>query len=340
MSIEIRGNKYRARVTRDGQKYAGLFNSRPEAEAWIAELKYKLHMGLDATAYPKSTKDITLKELFIECFNNVWAGQKDEDNALYLTNKIANYIGNEKPIRLINLNDIESYIQYMKKDGKQPSTINRHLAKLRRALRYAHDKEYITGIPKIPVQREEESHVVFWSREEEQQILKALDVLAYTWFIEFFKWQIDTGMRPNESRQINRKHIRYDNLMKCHVVDIPNNVAKWGGGRTIPLTPRAYEAFVKSMLNAEKRGWHYAFGIFTNGFNRDVWNALRKEMGNDDPTFMFYSTRHTCATRLLQGGMDIKRVKDWLGHKNISTTERYARLVPANLVSGLDILAG
>ena len=44
-------------------------------------------------------------------------------------------------------------------------------------------------------------------------------------------------------------------------------------------------------------------------------------------------TRHSCATRLLQGGLDIYRVKDWLGHKNISTTEKYAKLVPTNLVS-------
>ena len=337
MSIEIRGNKYRARITKDGQKYAGLFNSRPEAEAWMAELKYKLHMGMDATSYSKSTKDITLKELFIECFNNVWAGQKDEDNALYLTNKIANYIGNEKPARLIGMNDVESYIQYMKKDGKQPSTINRHLAKLRRALRYAIDKQYINTMPKIPMQREEESLVVFWSREEEQQILDGIIAIQYPRFADFFRWQIDTGMRPNESRQICHKHIRFDKRMNCNVVDIPNNVAKWGGGRTIPLTPRAHESFMNQAHTGQRV---CPFCVFTNGLNRDIWDKLRKHLNNYDPLFIFYCTRHTCATRLLQGGMDIKRVKDWLGHKNISTTERYAKLVPANLVSGLDILAG
>ena len=61
-------------------------------------------------------------------------------------------------------------------------------------------------------------------------------------------------------------------------------------------------------------------------------------MNNKDPNFIFYNTRHSCATRLLQGGMPIKGVKDWLGHKNISTTEKYAMLVPENLANGLAIL--
>jgi integrase len=35
--------------------------------------------------------------------------------------------------------------------------------------------------------------------------------------------------------------------------------------------------------------------------------------------------RHTCATRLLQAGVDIRTVQAWLRHADITTTARYLR---------------
>ena len=51
-----------------------------------------------------------------------------------------------------------------------------------------------------------------------------------------------------------------------------------------------------------------------------------------------YTFRHTCATRLVQRGADIRRVKDWMGHGNIETTMRYAKLVPEDIYGLADIL--
>ena len=334
MSIEQRGNTFRSRLMIKGQPYYGTFNTLLDAEAFEASVKAQVNKGLPITVASKRTKtDITLKELFEETYENNWRGQADEDNALYLSKTLTEYFGEHTLAKHINLSRIDEYVADMKKRGRKAGTINRHLAKLRKALNFGKDHQYITFVPKMPMQKEEQGRVVFWNKEEEQQIIEVLHKLGHTDFIKFFEWQIDTGMRPNESRQIHKKYVRYDTNKKVWFCDIPDKIAKWKIGRTIPLTTRA-------VTNFQQINQDVPFARWTNGANRDVWDTVRKELDNKDPEFKFYCTRHSCATRLLQGGMPIKNLKDWLGHKNISTTERYGKLVPSDLVTGLNILGG
>ena len=39
-----------------------------------------------------------------------------------------------------------------------------------------------------------------------------------------------------------------------------------------------------------------------------------------------HTIRHSAATRLLQSGVDINIIRDWLGHVSVDTTNRYARI--------------
>ena len=41
--------------------------------------------------------------------------------------------------------------------------------------------------------------------------------------------------------------------------------------------------------------------------------------------------RHTCATHLVQNSANLRHVQEMLGHKNLSTTERYLRLTITDL---------
>jgi len=44
-----------------------------------------------------------------------------------------------------------------------------------------------------------------------------------------------------------------------------------------------------------------------------------------------HQLRHACAVALRQQGVSLDLLSDFLGHKNVNTTRRYARLVPADL---------
>jgi site-specific recombinase XerD len=50
--------------------------------------------------------------------------------------------------------------------------------------------------------------------------------------------------------------------------------------------------------------------------------------------------RHTCATRLVKGGIDIRRVQMWLGHQTLTMTMRYAHLATLDLDNCVAVLEG
>jgi len=57
-----------------------------------------------------------------------------------------------------------------------------------------------------------------------------------------------------------------------------------------------------------------------------------------DEQFIPHCLRHTCASRLVQRGVPIMVVQEWLGHKTIQMTMRYAHLCPTNLEAAVKVL--
>jgi len=70
-----------------------------------------------------------------------------------------------------------------------------------------------------------------------------------------------------------------------------------------------------------------------------AWNMARKKMElQTDKEFVMHALRHTCASRLVNRGVDLYVVKEWLGHSSIQVTEKYAHLSPDKLAHAATIL--
>ena len=54
--------------------------------------------------------------------------------------------------------------------------------------------------------------------------------------------------------------------------------------------------------------------------------------------FHFHDLRHTCATRMVQSGVDLYKVQRLLGHTSPMMTQRYAHHYPESLREGVEAL--
>ena len=93
-------------------------------------------------------------------------------------------------------------------------------------------------------------------------------------------------------------------------------------------------------------------GMLTNQPNVQLLGALlshhleigqwkkksRHNGGEDKEWYVPHLCRHTCATRLVQRGVPLGVVKDWMGHECIQATMIYAHHAPKQLHEAVKVL--
>ena len=72
---------------------------------------------------------------------------------------------------------------------------------------------------------------------------------------------------------------------------------------------------------------------------KKAWNRLRSVMGlENDQQFVIHTLRHTCASRLVQGGVSLAIISEWMGHAGPRSTMIYAHLSPTTLYEAMSVL--
>ena len=63
-----------------------------------------------------------------------------------------------------------------------------------------------------------------------------------------------------------------------------------------------------------------------------VWRSMRAGLGQaDDKDMVMHALRHTCCTRLVSAGTDLRTVMEWMGHASLDITQRYSHFVPQRM---------
>jgi integrase len=161
--------------------------------------------------------------------------------------------------------------------------------------------------------------------EEEKRLLDC--ATNPSWLRPLLIFALHTGMRRGEILNLLWKDV--DFFRKLVTVMKSKN----GEKRGIPMSQTVYNTLreINRVVDISSR----VFPISVRSLRKAFEKALNK---SGIENFHFHDLRHTFATRLVQNGVDIYKVKELLGHKTITMTMRYAHHYPESLRSSVTVL--
>lgn len=313
--------RWRVELQRGKERYRARFDSYDAAVADDKRVKshWTSKEGAPATAKSLPAPEVpTLASVADGAQGTLWDGISTEATAWAHVKLVSKLIGPTLPIDQVETPHLTAAIKGLLKLGKAKGTVNRHMSHFRTFLIWAQDE----GLRKVPVaalkfrwQQEPQGRLRWFTKAEEAKLKKFLP--RNVWLLT--KVAIETGCRRDELLFCERSQIN-GNLLHLWVT-------KTKYPRTVPMdqeTTAMLTELIDKGTMPTKRGL------------RSAWDRVKVKMGlQDDKQFCFHTARHTCATRLVEQGENVLVIKEWLGHKRIETTQRYAHVKPSNLQDAL-----
>lgn len=226
---------------------------------------------------------------------------------------------------------LDAYALELKVRGLKPSTVQRRMAALRSFARFA-EREGLCGPSQLPSLR--------WRREVMPRVLGEGEVKRLLLSVE-----VDEPIGFRDRLILEMLYclgLRASELTSLEVPDVDLSArravcrGKGGKERVLPLGEplvgmlRRYLEEVRPLL---LRG-SSSKALFVSARGRplsrqDLWRIVRRRgrKASVARSRLFpHVLRHSAATHMLRRGMDLRVLQEFLGHSDISTTERYAHL--------------
>ena len=346
-----RGTSWQGALKTPEKYYRFSFPSEAQALEWEARAREARDAG---EPIPKPTVTggprYTLGSFFKEKAGVIWPDAMPR-NVESNQRACERFLGADIPLHHITLKRLTLMVEDMQKAGYAAGTANTRLSHLKVLLRYAKRLELVDENLEFPwvKKKEDNSRMRFLTVEEETKLLNLLDHWGRDDMVRLVSVLIDTGCRPSELIAAESKGapIKWSEVsvsaggtapdVNDPTTGKPKAVislmrTKTGKYRVLPLTDRARDAFLKSKELGDKRPFGTIRADMASEQFRKACDHLRLE------DCVLYTCRHTCASRLVQRGADLRRVMQWMGHTSITTTLRYAKLTPTDIFEIGDLL--
>ncbi|MDA2927724.1 site-specific integrase [Acidobacteria bacterium AH-259-G07] len=240
----------------------------------------------------------------------------------------------------IDVSLVEAFLDYLEKERRSaPSTRNHRLAALHGFFRYVQSEQpdrmlQCQRILAIPQRRHARPMVAYLSKEELAEILAQPDLSnrAGRRDAVLLSLLYDTGARVQELIDLSAGDVR---------LDPPAQVRLMGKGRkmrAVPLMAKTVQLLRDHMHeNHLDRPEQFDQPLFRNGRGQRLSRSgiryiLQKYVGKArskrpslNRTVTPHMFRHTKGMHLLQSGISLEMIRDFLGHVDTKTTQIYAR---------------
>ena len=220
-------------------------------------------------------------------------------------------LGHARPLRSIELDDIERFIDHIRAKGGSDTTVNMHLRTVKTMLRYYHRSgklDSISFIEQIPIRKTEPIYIT----DEEFKSVMQLESLD-NFYKRVFLFYRETGMRLREPMMAT---------LNGNWIDIPPE-SKTHQARSIEASSLIKDIFLEYKDWLEN-GYGSTLKDVGDHISKRFKNALRLVGVNEQKHF--HSLRHTFAVRSLLKGISIYDVKLLMGHRSVTTTEVYSEM--------------
>lgn len=237
--------------------------------------------------------------------------------------KLEDHFGSNKLLVQIGIKEVTKFLAALQKTGIKATSLAIYYRHLKAAFNQAVAWKLIRENPfkEVREPKGQESPPRYLQPEEIEQILAAETDPAFHRLWRFYLW---SGVRRREAlsltwADIDRKH---------ELIMIPQT--KNRKPKVVRIT-RELAAILDDMPGEVGKLWPWTPDGVSHHFNKTATRAGVKARLHD--------LRHTYASYLLMSGVQLKIVKELLGHRDIKATQIYAHLDRAHLDEALEKLS-
>jgi integrase len=242
------------------------------------------------------------------------------------------------PVDEIRGEVVDRFFARLRAKGLSAKTVRNVRATLRRILASAVDWGILSAVPPLPKVKVTDSSWDFLTREESDLLVSAARNAEERAILLF---ALHTGARAGEQIALEWGDVDWQSRKIVFRRSSTRGVVgptKSGHDRKVPLT-ETLERALRSMRHLRSQQ------VFCNADGSPLtlwqlhdllWGACRR---SGLRRIRWHDMRHSFASQLMQAGVPIRHVQDWMGHSTIAMTMRYSHLAPgggADLIQTLD----
>lgn len=316
--------KWIAEVTASGDRRRKRFDTKRDGEHWADFIKLTGAPPVEAGV----VEGPTFGSVKAEALEHHAGWQADRDPSLGQRLDYAEAcLGKDTLIADVRATDLDRLVGSLKnrpgiKGKLSAGTINRYLAAASAVLTFAKKRAYIVGVPSVPWQKEAGHRIHWLTAEQEDAVVAALHPIDREGNMALtVRVLIATGLRWSEFASLEPGMVA-DGWIKL-------TATKTDTPRDVPIDADL-ASDLRRMLTADTAPGYDTF--------RHYFKAALKTAGQSD-AISIHSLRHTTATRLVHGGVNLAVVKDFMGHSSLNTTLKYTHVTKSLLSEASKILS-
>jgi len=320
-------------------------NNKRAAKKRIEEIREEFKKKVTRSGFTE------YKDMFFEDYIEKWVNEQEsflKPTTLsgykgIVKNHIIPFFSNRK-ILLVDVKPqhIQEYYNSKAQKGLSPGSVQRHHSLIRKALQNAVMKDVILYNPADRTQRPKQSkyNPKIYDAEQLKRLLMSVRETPIEVPITIC---CHYALRRGEVLGLQWKNIDFDK----RIITIQNSVVRAGkaifqestktqsSNRILPMDDEIYN-YLKEHKKHQKTNSHLFGKMYDKNDFVCTWNdgrpfspeylshAFKRILKkNDLPPIRFHDIRHSVATELLNSGVDLKVIQEYLGHSTIGITANY-----------------